>query len=96
MDAFKEMILNKLVIRLLYIAGAFSASHLVALASSGKVQAVLFNAGVQIKVLDPHRLDTYITGLLLIAGEFAFHFFHQKVILPQVAQESVTPTGVKP
>lgn len=87
---FKDFILHKLSLRVLYIIGAYSASHFVSLVASPSAQDVLHKAGVALTVVDPAALKTYITATLLIGGEFVFHFFHEKFVLPHVNQ----PQGV--
>lgn len=84
MGAVKEFFLSKLVLRLLYIAAAFSTSHIVGLAASPKVTTFLANAGILFKVTDPMALKTYITAMMLAGGEVAYHYFHEKVIIPRV------------
>lgn len=90
MDNFKDFILNKLVLRLIYILGAYSASHVVALAESQNVQGLLNKIPgivISLKVTDVQALQTWITVTLLTLGEVAFHFFHKQVILPQVSDK---------
>lgn len=90
MGQMREFFLNKLTLRVIYIAGAFITSHFVALAASPKVSAVLANAGILFQVQDPQKFKEYITGLLLVVGEFVYRYWHDKVILPKVQPSVVT------
>lgn len=90
MGGMREFFLNKLTLRVTYILGAFVTSHFVALAASPKVTAVLANAGILFQVQDPLKFKEYITGLLLVAGEFIYRYWHDKVILPKVQPSVVT------
>lgn len=85
MAGIKDFLLKQIVVRILYTAGSFATSHLIALAAMGPVQSVLSQAGVSFQVTDPSKLETYLTGLLMIGAEFVLHAFHQNVVLPQVA-----------
>lgn len=89
-DSLREFFLNKLTLRITYIMGAFITSHFVALAASPKVTAILANAGILFQVQDPLKFKEYITGLMLIGGEFVYRYWHDKVILPKVQPSVVT------
>lgn len=84
MAAIKSIVFHKLSLRLLYISAAYSTSHIVGLAASPRVTALLSNAGVLFKVENPMKLKTAITAAMLFGGEFAYHFIHEKFVLPHV------------
>ena len=80
----KDFLLHKLTLRVSYIVAAYATSHVVALAASPKFSQILTNAGIIFQVADPMKFKTYITASLLIGGEFAYHFFHEKFVIPAV------------
>lgn len=91
MMALKSILLSKLVLRLMYITAAYSTSYIVALVSSPKVAGLMDGAGISFSVADPAKLKTTITAGMLFGGEFVWHFFHERFILPHV---NVAPLGV--
>ena len=84
MNVIKNFFLHKVVLRVSYIIGAYAASHLVSVVTQPEIQVCLAKTGLHVVVTDPQLLQTWITGILLIAGEFIYHQLHKKVILPIV------------
>ena len=80
----KEFFLSKIVLRLTYIVGAYTASHFVALFASQNAQTFLNSSGILLEIKDPQKLKTSLTALFLMSGEFVYHFIHEKFILPHV------------
>lgn len=80
----KAFLLHKLTLRVGYIIAAFSSAHLVALSTSAPVQAMLAQAGVTFIVHDPEKLKVWISGMVLVGGEFVYRWLHTKFILPKV------------
>lgn len=91
MESFKDLILHKLSLRIIYIVAAYSTSHIVALAESPHIQNALSKIpglAISFKVTDVHALENWITATMLIGGEFVYHFVHNKFILPQVSPQA--------
>jgi hypothetical protein len=84
MIALKDFILHKLTLRVIYIVGAYAGSDAIGFVASPRVQGFFRHVGVMFTVSDPQTFKTSITAGLLIAGEFAFHFFHSTFVLPAV------------
>lgn len=107
LEGMKSALLHKLTLRVCYILAAFSSAQIVAFASSDKVQStiaslppLLAKAGItfnlQFQIHDPSKLKIWISGFVLIAGEFIYHWIHTKFILPKVTPATATPVTVKP
>lgn len=80
----KTFLLHKLTLRVAYIVAAFSSAKIITFASSDVVQAALGQAGVTFSIHDPDALKNWISGTVLVVGEFLYHWVHKKVILPKV------------
>jgi len=93
MDKLKDFLLHKVTLRVGYIIAAFATAHLVSLLSAPMVQDYLGKMGLMVKVTDPATLKTWITGMVLVAGEFVYRYFHTKVILPQVVAQIEAKQG---
>jgi len=91
MDGIKDFFLHKLVLRLIYMAAAYTTAHLVALAASPQVLTLLNGAGVSLAITDPMAFKTHITAGILTLGEVAFYWIHKKLILPHVTPVSPAP-----
>lgn len=76
----KDFLFHKLTVRVAYIVAAYSSSHLISLLAQPTVQNYLPHTGLQITVVDPVLVQTWMNGLLLIAGEFVFHFINKNYI----------------
>jgi hypothetical protein len=83
----KKFLLNKLVLRISYVVGAYCTAQLVSVLSLPEVQETLLGAGLHIQVLDPTKLKLFIGGFVMVAGEFVFALFHKKVVMPKVEQQ---------
>jgi hypothetical protein len=88
MQAIKEILLHKLTLRLIYMATALSTSHIIAFLMSSYSQTILGHV-FKDPTLQPGAkdyLEAAISSLLLMAGEFVYHFIHTNFILPHVKQ----------
>jgi len=86
-SGMKEFFLSKIFLRLTYIAGAYTASHFVAIFASQNAQTFLNNSGIVLQITDEQKLKTSLTALFLMSGEFVYHFIHEKFIIPHVAPQ---------
>lgn len=84
MGSAKEFFLHKLSLRVIYIVGAYVASHVISYTMSQQFTIASDRAGVMLKITDPDKFQTYLTGLLLVGGEFIYRFLHTRFILPIV------------
>lgn len=86
LDGVKTFVLHKLTLRVAYILAAFSSAKLISFTSSETVQQALFSAGITFSIHNPDALKTYISGAVLIGGEFVYHWIHKTFILPKVSK----------
>ena len=84
-----DLIMSKLGLRVIYIVAAFTTSHFVALLASPKALSLFQKMGMAVQVTDPLKFKSYITGILLIAGEFVYERIHTKFILPKVTPQPI-------
>lgn len=70
---------------MVYIVSAFVCSRFLSILASEEVQAYLPTTGLSIQITDEVRFRAWVTGILLVAGEFVYHFVHKKFILPKVS-----------
>jgi len=107
-DVMPDWMKGKLVIRMTYTAASFITARVisfltgdylnhalaVAVADLGKVG---IHVVIQIQSVDKQTLEAFVTGLLMIAGEWFIQHFHSKVVLPNVApkpEPAAPPAGM--
>jgi hypothetical protein len=86
----KEFLLHKLTLRVAYITAAFLSTKVLLLLNDPHVQKALQNVFIN-PMVKPGALEWLKTtvGLgIMVGGEFVYHWWHEKFVIPQVTTKS--------
>lgn len=105
-DAMPDWVKSKLVMRIVYTASSFATARIVSFLTGqylddvfGKFVAASGHIGIQVQLkvvsVDSRVLEGFITGLLMIAGEFIISHIHENHVKPAILATTDAPPAGK-
>lgn len=90
MSEMKEVLFHKLTIRIVAFSATFLSTKILLLLSNKTIHDVLVNVFVDptLKPGADQYLRTALGLLMTVAGATAYHFIHEKWILPKVKDQA--------